>query len=492
MDARRLALSVAALALFVAGCGGSSSSSDTTSVVTTTSSTTAPSTTSSAAPTTSTSAATTTTTVAPKSDFEPACTPTSGGATAADADAFDTFGPLGATPTITIKLPTLPPPEGSPDRLPSAAHATRVEGGVLVGLASDPESPTAKSSILAAIGFDGTKRWVRCVDSKLFGVWSSPSNPGTALVVFNDEFTYDYHVVSAATGQDVATPGLAELTSFGVLAESPNRLLLAHTPAQTSIPDDLRVYDLATNKVESIAYPSDVLSDSQSYASFGFDDDGNPTIGSPPYLPVSALYRNGTWVTDAAVIDDALPPYVDFSNPDSPSDQPLTGHNATGSVRWTKARVRSAGYEGSAMVADGPITVVAICKHADVNCTSLELDGVETATGKVAWTLPGFRQLGAIGDGYALINDSAAIDPNPNGPGTLTPGWIMIDTRTGKQVADDQHWSDSSLFVQGCCADYSSWVHRFGGVVVAQNVDMLRVWLPRDTTPSKEHALSLP
>jgi hypothetical protein len=483
MDARRLVLIGSAVALVVAGCGSSSSSSDTTtssSVGATTTSTT------SIAPTT------TATTVATKSDFEPACRPASGGATAATAaaDAFDTFGPLGSTPTLTIKLPTLPPPEGSPDRLPASASVTRIAGGVLVALTADPESPTSKSSMLAAIGFDGTTRWVRCLDARIFGVWASPSKPNTALVAFHDEFTYEYHVVSTATGEYETGTDLSDLTSFGVAAESPDRLLLGQFTRGNSIPDELRLYDLATNNVESIAYPSNVLTD-RSYASFGFDDEGDPTIGSPPYIPVSAVYRDGTWVTDAATIDDVLPPYVDFSNPDMPSEPSLTGHNATGSVRWTNAKVKSPGYEGSPLVADGPITIVAVCTEPVESCRSFELRGIVTATGKVAWALPGFRQLGAIGDGYALINDSTAVDPDANGTATLTPGWILVDTRTGEQVADDQHWSDSSLFVQGCCADYSAWVRRFGGVVVAQNVDVLRVWLPRAAT-AQEHTLSLP
>ena len=143
------------------------------------------------------------------------------------------------------------------------------------------------------------------------------------------------------------------------------------------------------------------------------------------------------------------------------------------------------------MVADGAITIVDVCTEPGDSCKAFELEGIVTATGKVAWTLPGFRTVGAIGDGYALINDSTAIDPNPNNPATPTPGWILADTRTGKQLADDQHWADSSFFVQGCCGDYSSSVERYGGVVVAQNVDVLRVWLPRAAT-AQEHTLSLP
>jgi hypothetical protein len=106
--------------------------------------------------------------------------------------------------------------------------------------------------------------------------------------------------------------------------------------------------------------------------------------------------------------------------------------------------------------------------------------------------LPGFRQLGAIGDGVALINDSSILDLDQNSTTPPSAGWILIDTRTGKQVADDQHWSETPLFQIGCCGDYSSWVQRFGGVVVAQNNDVLRVWLPRAATPAQEHSLSLP
>jgi hypothetical protein len=464
MDARRLSLTVAGVALVVAGCGGSSSSSDTTSIVTSTSSTTAASTTtSSAATTTSTSAATTTTTVAPKTDFE-------------------TFGPLGAKPAVTIALPMR-------GELPSRAIAAPIEGGLLVAVTADQASQDSNPSTLAAVGFDGTKRWVRSVDSQVFGVWAAPasSHASTVLVALDHGGDFEYHIVSAASGKDVAsTPtDLAALTSFVPLAFSPSRLLLGRTPQGGSIPDALRMYDLATNSVESVALPSDVVSGTQ-YAFFAFDDKGEPTV-SPDYQRVRAIYRNGSWVDDPSTVNAAVPPTADFTS----EDQTLIGHQATGSVIWPDPQFTSPGYENSPLVADGDITIAAVCTHTDNgSCMAMELDGIDTNTGDVVWSLPGFRTLGAVGDGYALINDSPALEPNSTA--TLTPGWILIDTRTGKQVAADQHWSDSSFFVQGCCDDYSSWVERFGGVVVAQNTDVLRVWLPRDATPANEHKLSLP
>jgi hypothetical protein len=466
MDARRLALVLAGVALIGAGCGGSSSSSSsTTSIVTTTSTTTAASTTSSAAATTSTSAATTSTTAAPKTDL-------------------GTFGPLGANPAVTITLPMR-------GELPSRSIAAPIEGGLLVAVTGDAESHDSNPSTLAAVGFDGTKRWVRSVDSQVFGVWAAPasSHVTTVLVALDRNGDFEYHVVSDASGQDVAsTPtDLGALTSFVPLAFSPNRLLLGRTPQGGSIPDALRLYDLATNSVEPVELPSDVLSGTQ-YAWFGFDDKGEPTV-SPDYQRVRAIYRNGSWVDDPSTVNAAVPPTADFTS----DDQTLIGHQATGSMIWPDPQFTSPGYENSPLVADGDITIAALCTHSDNGiCTAIELDGINTDTGDVVWTLPGFRMLGAVGNGYALINDSPALDPDPNKTATLTPGWILIDTRTGKQVSDDQHWSDSSFFVQGCCDDYSSWVERFGGVVVAQNTDVLRVWLPRAATPASEHTVSLP
>jgi hypothetical protein len=295
---------------------------------------------------------------------------------------------------------------------------------------------------------------------------------------------YDYHVVSVADGQMAATD-LAALESFVPIAFSPSRLLLGRTPQASSIPDALRLYDLATNKVESVDLPSKVLKGAQNVF-FDFDEKGEPTV-SPDYQRVAALYRNGSWSTIPARQRACRRP------PTSSEDQTLIGHQATGSVIWPDPQFTSPGYENSPMEADGDITIVAVCTHTDNgSCTAIELDGINTDTGEVVWTLPGFRMLGAVGDGYALINDSPAADPDPNSTATLTPGWILIDTRTGKQVADDQHWTDSSFFAQGCCDDYSDWVERFGGVVVAQNTNVLRVWLPRDATPAQTHALSLP
>jgi hypothetical protein len=464
MDARRLPLIV--VALLVAGCGGSKSTSGTTTSAAVTTSTSASASTSTST-STSTAAPTTTTTVAKPVDLE-------------------TFGPLGPHPALTITLPTLPPAEGSSDPLPSAGSAVRIEGGVLVAVTASPESSNSTSSTLTAIGFDGTKRWVQKIDSRLLGMWAAP-NQSTALVALDNEGAFDYHLVSVADGQMSAPTDLAALKSFVPVAFSPSRLLLGRTPQTSSIPDALQLYDLATNKVDSIALPSKVLSGAQ-YVFFDFDDKGEPTV-SPDYLRVAALYRNGSWVDDPSTINAAVPPSADFTS----EDQTLIGHQATGSVIWPDPQFTSPGYENSPMVADGDISIVAVCTHTDNgSCTAIELDGIDTDTGDVVWTLPGFRMLGAVGDGYALVNDSPAADTDPNSTATLTPGWILIDTRTGKQVADDQHWGDSSFFVQGCCDDFSDWVQRFGGVVVAQNTNTLRVWLPREATPADEHKLSLP
>ena len=485
MDARRLGL--IALTLVLAACGGSSSTSGTTtsssasSSTSTTSSTSIPAT--STTTTTTTDAATTT--ALPNSDFDPRCTPsTASPSGAADDPAYATFGPLGATAAVSIDLPTLPALAGNePSRQSPTAYSARVRGGVLAALGPNG-STSASDAMLAVIGFDGSKRWVRCVSGPVSNVWAGdPSTATTALADVNarpegDESTTDYRVVSIATGD--TTPASSVLVHMTALASSGDHVLFGHTRRGSVAPDALQLYDLVVNTAQAIPLPSTPTS------SWSFDEQGEPLMFNDSGYTM-ALYRDGAWIEDGAAIDAALPPYVDFNA----DEQVLTGHDASGAIRWTKPALTSPGLEGTTVAADGPITIASICtKRVNGECRAFEVDGVVTATGKIAWTLPGFRFVTAIGGGRALVNDGPAFDPT--GSDTLTPGWMMIDTATGKQISGQQ-WTDPATFQQGCCGESENVrVTRLGGVVVALNYAKLRIWLPKELTPTETKQVSLP
>ena len=54
-----------------------------------------------------------------------------------------------------------------------------------------------------------------------------------------------------------------------------------------------------------------------------------------------------------------------------------------------------------------------------------------------------------------------------NKTATLTPGWMLIDTRTGKQVSADQHWGDSSFFVRAAATTPCPLNRRFSSQITA-------------------------
>lgn len=127
---------------------------------------------STAAPTTlplsTTSPATTTptTTEAPRPlvGFDPVCAEQPAARTpppTLDEATLDTFGPLGASPNLTIDLP-----DSNSAGVAGAAAATvvRVAGGVVATVTADPAAPF-EGAIVARVDADGTTRWVRCLET---------------------------------------------------------------------------------------------------------------------------------------------------------------------------------------------------------------------------------------------------------------------------------------------------------------------------------------
>lgn len=119
-------------------------------------------------PASSTSAATTTptTTEAPRPlvGFDPVCAEQPAVGTPAptlDEATLDTFGPLGASPNLTIDLPDSISSGGVGS---ASAAVVRVAGGVVATVTADPAAPF-DGAIVARVDADGTARWVRCLET---------------------------------------------------------------------------------------------------------------------------------------------------------------------------------------------------------------------------------------------------------------------------------------------------------------------------------------
>jgi hypothetical protein len=84
-----------------------------------------------------------------------------GSSPAVTTDDLARFGPLGPSPALQIDVPTVT--GGPPGSSASPRVTTAVVGDVVVLAAAGGSSGPIDPSIVAAVAFDGTVRWVRCV-----------------------------------------------------------------------------------------------------------------------------------------------------------------------------------------------------------------------------------------------------------------------------------------------------------------------------------------
>jgi len=474
--------------------------------------TTAAATTTSAASTTTTVPATTTTIVG-AADWTPPCRETPAGPPVASGpygeEGLDRFGPLAAQASLDITLPTNQPfPGNPPGPVQASVNASRVEGGVLVGVSHG--EGTARTSILAVVGADGSKRWVRCVGGPLAGVWVAPpaTQPATALVGVQGTWTSTsfptyWRIVSLADGS--AQPGFddaarragidpATLVDDAVFASSDTALLLGHGPVSQDNADRLVRYDLVTNEMARVPVPPEARSTTTGSVQFSFGAQGDIMVStwmaaSSAEPAVRAVYRAGAWTRDPAVLRAARPITVTFGG----EPRVLEGVDAAGRVVWSDPRFMEPTLQGVSITTDGPVTVATVCTaRAPVgDCASQaahSLVGVATDTGVVVWALPGFRFVPAVADGWVLTQDA---DIFASRPGNVGPGYVLLDDRTAKAVDPTQHWSDPETFRQGCCGEFYVSVSRAGGVLFARNARHLRVWYPKGAAPAP-HTVSLP
>ncbi len=102
-----------------------------------------------------------------------------------------TFGPLGASPAVSISIPDI-----------VGVGATVVEpagDGLLVGLLQSEPDGTGSSTLLARVGIDGVVHWVRCYDETLIVVGEPNGDLDAAVGRFVDG-QLGWYLVSMADG----------------------------------------------------------------------------------------------------------------------------------------------------------------------------------------------------------------------------------------------------------------------------------------------------
>ncbi len=507
---------LAAVVMAGAACGSSDAdpsvgSSNTTGTTVTTPSTEV-STTTDAVPTSSTDLPTTTestapgTTLAPDNRFTPGCIERGPSRAPLPVAALpETLGPLGAAPVVDIALPEVNMPDGTSDW--SRTSAIAIPGGVLLWLM--PYNSPTDVGMVAAVDADGAIRWQRCLDWRPMRVFADARpESGEALVLWFDNtspggFEPRWEVWSLADGQVtrslddvVAASGITgevagyRTALYGIALDD---LLLA--PAvdgniDMSVDSLLRI-DLATMTASTVTMPPVALTGyGDDFASL---PDGRLVAFGPQVLgavrAVAAVQEGDGWSTDPAALQAARPAVVEFGPYLDGGDQPLVGIDAFGTELWRRADLNSINGEGFRVALDGDIAVASTCGPRDTSgndwCPDAAVEGVEARTGRTVWRLDGNYGVSIVADGVALI-----AGPFDSDPSTIEPTvWTMIDTATGRQVADDQRWADPYSFGIGCCdSPNRAWVDD-GVVFTVDEVD-LQVWYPRQfSTPTATTSL---
>ncbi|MGA1555779.1 MAG: sigma factor-like helix-turn-helix DNA-binding protein [Ilumatobacteraceae bacterium] len=110
--------------------------------------------------------------------FDPPCVERSGGSSTA-IDWPDQFDVLGASPTLTVRLPRSVDAATGAVSLPVDVAARPSSNGLIVAVRTDERA--VDRTILASFGLDGTVGWVRCLTGRL-DIGADPES-GIALVV---------------------------------------------------------------------------------------------------------------------------------------------------------------------------------------------------------------------------------------------------------------------------------------------------------------------
>ena len=443
-------------------------------------------------------ATTTTSPVASAKLFDPPCAQYISDAAVvpfAQETALDLFGPLGAEPTLVVTLPTVQgATAGTPQDVPASVE--RIPGGVLLSVSSG--TGDFDGAVLAAIGVDGARRWVRCYDSNISSMLVAPASqspaPDRALVMLYGATSNKWVVISLNDGSTISDiADLVKQQGLGVfgpnvrlLAAAPDRVVLGADDVGSASDVEMTMVDLRSFALTAVPYPPATMRPADIYSSFEFADSGDLVLAgrtSANVPAVFAAYRDGQWTNSPAALRSTYPIRADFA----PAGTGLIGFDALGRVVWRYDNVNPTNNEGFRSAPSGKVTMVTGCfglPDPTGGCTPMSLAGIATDTGKILWNNAGIRGVATVGEGFAIVTGK----PTVAADGTITASgpWMLINTNSGKQVDASQEWTDPETFATGCCADLRSVAHD-GGLVTAYNYGRLAVWYPKSValTPAK-------
>lgn len=220
--------------------------------------------------------------------FDPACVEqaASGAMPTIDESAAAALTGLPASPTLTIRLPTLAHSQFGPGQA-AEPDVLRVPGGVLISITDYSSDNEFAGTMMAMVGVDGGVRWVRCLESTYMSrtTWD-PVQTDVVGNPLDGGPSYELSLSDGAAGQEVV-PALLEYPS---VSEYP-AVSFARPDEESSVSDVIGV-DEARNELwrDATLHPRGGESfNTDTIDGLGlaagceaFDDDGYSCIG--PHL----------------------------------------------------------------------------------------------------------------------------------------------------------------------------------------------------------------
>lgn len=412
--------------------------------------------------------------------FEPACVETSGGSGTIDRLAgLDTFGPLGSTPRLTLRLPGYRG-EGEGELGDVAVRLARIPGGILVEIVPDSFGGGTGWE-LVAIDHDGSVRWRRCAPDRWpVDLWVAPAEDGPDMALMR---TYDDAGPSTALAFDLATGADVDIAGAGelpALAGSARFVLLGRNDGvRVSLDTDrLQLLDLLDGTVVELPYPE--RADGQEpfrliWRVVDADPERPVVLQYDPFGAAVGAWVDGVWTTDAAQLARYAPGEArETFAADGSGTSGIEGIAGDGQRRWFHATEGSLPGEGFHLTEVDGVVLANVCRQAaaEYGCDRGAFVALDASTGAVRWELPEFRAVGIVADGYAIVSDVSVYAGDQ-----ASSRSVMIDLDTGEPVPG-QDWA-ADAFVNGCCGEGEyMYVGGDGGVVWAVHVDHVDVYYP--------------
>jgi outer membrane protein assembly factor BamB len=197
------------------------------------------------------------------------------------------------------------------------------------------------------------------------------------------------------------------------------------------------------------------------------------------------VYVDGTWSDDSQLRRYLLPLEMTETFGEPFELQLLDG---AGDLVWAVSEYHGISREGFRWLVADDVVVAMRCAEWDADGACVwgddgppeeEMVGFDIETGAELWTLPGTRSVPVAAGNTAIVTDW-------DGDTVASSGYVLVDLVTGERIGPDGDPWPAEAFAQECCGgDVFVNVQRDGGVVVATNMEHVRVWYPPElTTPT--------